>query len=339
VKRVLLAIVFAAELAAAPALTVENYIAALERIDGQLEANQLVAAQTAAREIIGTDVVWAKGTFLADASLLTSIADAQRAQGPHRVRLLTAISELRRASGMDVARGDQKLLEQIAAEQEPPELPKGGEIPTKLERDVPLLERIAESISDMLEWVRSQLRKLIEWILDLLPRPDRSGATAGLSWIVWAVVGAIVLLVVILAFSVLRKSQKNVSVPIAASTPLGSKRDEDPLSRGALEWERYAGELAAAGQFREAIRAWYHAVLVTCYAAGILHFRKGRTNWEYVASLSPSLVWRPDVIELTRRFEREWYGHEESAREAYEECEDRARTILDAVRREMRGAA
>jgi hypothetical protein len=343
VKKLLVTILLATGIAADPEVTVkfeiEAYIEALESIDAQLESNQLVAAQTAAREMIGTEVVWAKGTFLADGSLLDAIAEAQRAQGAHRVRLLTTISELRRASGMDVARGDRKLLEQIAAEQEPPELPKGGEIPTKLERDVPLLERIAESIGDMLEWVRKQLRKAIEWILDLLPRPDRPGATAGLSWIVWAVVGAIVVLVVILAFSVLRKSQKNVAVPIAASAPLGSKRDEDPLSRGAQEWERYAGELAAAGQFREAIRAWYHAVLVTCYAAGILHFRKGRTNWEYVASLSPSLVWRPDVIELTRRFEKEWYGGEQSARDAYEECEDRARTILDAVRREMRGAA
>ena len=320
-------------------LLIEDYVARLEHIDALLDSNQLAAAQNAARELMGTEVVWPKGNFFADDSLLTAIATAQRTAGPHRTRLLHTIDELRRASGMESARSNQKLLEQIAAEQEPPALPKGGEIPTKLNRDVPLLERIAQSLSDMFKWIWDQIVKFLEWILDLFPRREAPGATTGMSWIVWAVVGGIVLLVVLLAASVLRRSKKNVSVRVTASAPIGSARDEDPLSRGALEWERYAGELAAAGQFREAIRAWYHAVLVTCYAAGILHFRKGRTNWEYVASLAPTLAWRPDVIELTRRFEREWYGADLSTEDAYDVCAEAARSILDALRREMRGAA
>jgi hypothetical protein len=126
-------------------------------------------------------------------------------------------------------------------------------------------------------------------------------------------------------------------VVVGTSVPFGSKRDEDPLSRGAMEWERYAIQLAAAGRFREAIRAWYHAVLVTCYAAGVLHFRKGRTNWEYVATLAPSLPWRPEMIRLTRRFEREWYGSDESTLGALDDCGASARAILESVRE--RGAA
>ena len=61
-----------------------------------------------------------------------------------------------------------------------------------------------------------------------------------------------------------------------------SQRDADPLSREQDEWEKYAAELAAAGRLREAIRAWYHAVLVGLFRAGLLHHHKGRTNWEYV---------------------------------------------------------
>lgn len=193
----------------------------------------------------------------------------------------------------------------------------------------------------MIEWLWKKLKQFLKWLVDLLPRRRNAFGqpTAGLHWIVWAVVGAIVLIILYLAFDVLRRSRARGPAEVETSTPIGSNQDEDPLSRGATEWERYAGELANAQRYREAIRAWYHAVLVTCYAAGILHFRKGRTNWEYIASLAPSLEWRPDAIELTRRFEQEWYGALHSTRDAYDACSDLAQSVLDALRREMRGAA
>jgi hypothetical protein len=326
VRWTILLLLFALNAAAIP---VHDYIAALERIDALLAANQRDAAKNEALTLKDVEVEWAKGKFRADASLLASIAKGERAQ------LIATIAELRRASGMSAAQADRRLLQQIAAEQEPPELPKGGVVPTKLNRDVPLIERIANSISDMLRWLRKKLRELVDWLFDLLPRRrDAAGRpTAGLHWIVWAVVGAILLVILYLAFDVLRRSRARGPVEVETSAPIGSKQDEDPLSRGSTEWERYAVDLAGAGRFREAIRAWYHAVLVTCYAAGILHFRKGRTNWEYIASLAPSVEWRPDAIELTRRFEQEWYGALQSTRDAYDACSERAQSVLDALRR------
>ncbi|HEY0158666.1 MAG TPA: DUF4129 domain-containing protein, partial [Thermoanaerobaculia bacterium] len=163
------------------------------------------------------------------------------------------------------------------------------------------------------------------------------GAAGGAGWAVTAVTIVIALAIALLAFEVARRSKRREKTAVAISEPVGSRRDEDPLSRGATEWERYAAQLAAAGRFREAIRAWYHAVLVTCYSAGVLHFRKGRTNWEYVATVAPSIPWRPELIELTRRFELEWYGHDQSTSDALDDCSGRARHILDALRR--RGAA
>jgi hypothetical protein len=343
-RLLLIALVSWGAAAASPALSmpVTEYVQRLELIDRMLAEDGLAPAKIEAQELLGAQVVWQRGTFSADASVLQAVLDAQAANGPHRTRLLATIAELRRATGMEAARGDRKLLERIAAEQDVPDLPKGGDIPTRIERDVPMLDRIAESIGEMLEWVREQLRNLLDWLLDLVPRrrPNESTASVAMRWVVFAVVAVIVVIVLVLAVGVLRRSR--ASTPgdtVQSSTPLGSKADEDPLSRGASEWERYAGELARAGRFREAIRAWYHAVLVTCYAAGVLHFRKGRTNWEYVALLSPALEWRPDLIELTRHFEREWYGSLQSNEEALDECSSRAAGIIDALRREMRGAA
>lgn len=323
-------------------ISLADYVSRLEKIEGLLSARQLDAAKGQAAGLKDVQIVWAKGTFSADASLLALIGKAQLADGPHRTRLATTIRELRHAGGMEGVHGDRKLLEKIAAEQEPAELTAGGDIDTTLDRDLPMLERVAESIMDMLRWIGKKLKKFVDWLFDLFPDTERGKEGKGspaLRWIVFAVVAGIVLLVLILAVRVLRRS-KGADPALAASLPpLGSTADEDPLSRGATEWERYAAELAAAGRFREAIRAWYHAVLVTCYAAGILHFRKGRTNWEYVASLPPTLTWRADLIELTRRFEKEWYGADLSTAETNEECSERARGILDALERESRGAA
>ena len=317
----------------AGALPVADYVAALERMDALLAANQLAGAQAEARALLGAEVTWAKGKFRADETLLQAIVSARSAEGPHRARLLATIVELRRATGMESAGGDRKLLAQIAAEQQAPELPKGGVIPTTIEEDIPMLERIARAISDALEWIGKKLSRLLEWLLDLLPRRMAvDGGSPVSRWIVFAIVGAILLIVVLLAINVLRRSRAAANDDVETSAPLGSRADDDPLSRGATEWERYAAQLAAAGKFREAIRAWYHAVLVTCYAAGILHFRKGRTNWEYVASLGPSLEWRPEMIELTRRFEREWYGSLHSTPDALDECSVRARQILGTLR-------
>lgn len=328
--------------AAAAPLDIAAYIGRLETIDALLAQKALEPAKSEARMLLGSEITWARGKFVADASLLQAILDSPTAEGPHRARLLATIVELRRASGMESARGDRRLLERIAAEQDVPELPKGGIIPTKLERDVPMLERVARSISDMLEWLGKQLKKFLEWLFDLFPRrrPNESTASVAMRWVVFGVVALILLLVLVLAFKVLRRSRTGTAATVQSSAvPLGSKADEDPLSRGATEWERYAAELATAGRFREAIRAWYHAVLVTCYAAGILHFRKGRTNWEYVALLAPSLPWRPEMIELTRRFEREWYGSLHSTSEALDDCSEFAAHIIEAIRRDLRGAA
>ena len=333
------ALILAILMTATP-LTIEQYVGALERIDSLLVSNQLAVAQSEARALMNRDVIWKDGKFRTDSALLGAIAHAQRADGPHRARLLFAIDELRRVAGMEAGRADPKLLERIAAEQAVPDLPEGGKIATTIEEDLPLIERIARMFEDLFEWIGDRIEQFRDWLRDLLPS-RRGGVPAGagdIRWLVYLVVGAIVVVLLALAVKVLRNSR--AAVPeTTSSEPLGSKRDEDPLSRGATEWERYAATLASSGRFREASRAWYHAVLVTCYAAGILHFRKGRTNWEYISSLPPSLAWRADLIALTRSFEREWYGADESASEAHVECRDLAQNIIASIQRELRGAA
>jgi len=319
-------------------LGVDEYIASLERLHGFVATNQLEAAHAQAKELLGAEITSPAGMFYADDLLVDEAGRVTRVDRQLLDRLELTIAELRATGAGGRKAPDEKLLRQVAQEQHVAGFVPGGDL-TLTVKETPLLERIATSIGEVFKWIGEKLGKLLDWLVDLLPRsaPETPGATGGIRWIVVAVVAAIVLIVLGLAFEVIRRSRRRRVQAVQSTEPIGSTRDDDPLSRGANEWERYAAQLAAAGRFREAIRAWYHAVLVTCYGAGILHFRKGRTNWEYVASLPPSTGWRPDLIELTRRFEQEWYGADQSAADAEEECGERARRILEALH--QRGAA
>lgn len=316
-----------------------GYVQSLETMRNLIEANQLEAAKTEAAAWKDAEITWSGGTMRADGTLLDAVAALKRPDHQIVRRLETTIAELRASGALYAKPPDRKALQQVAAEQDVPELVPGGEVPTKIKAEVPFLEQIANVIEAVYDWLDEMIGRILDWLLDLFPRSTiaQPGATAGMRNLVIAAVLLIVLLIILLA--VRAKRSPKLATIVEASLPRGSKRDEDPLSRGATEWERYAAQLAAAGRFREAIRAWYHAVLVTCYSAGILHFRKGRTNWEYVSALAPSLPWRAEMIQLTRSFERQWYGADESTEEALDECSRRARSILESIRRHAQTGA
>ena len=73
-------------------------------------------------------------------------------------------------------------------------------------------------------------------------------------------------------------------------------------------------------------------MLVALYRAGTLQYRKGRTNWEYVSAVPAGTSWRSRFIEMTRHFEREWYGRDTSTAEALLESEQMALALLSSVR-------
>ena len=329
------AVLLFAAAAQAQELSVGDYVSRLERLHSLLRANQLTIAQDEAHALAKMTVRWSGGTFHTDSALLNDIGLAKRAEQQLVLRLGYTIDALRHDAPRETGAADQKALADVAAAQAVPEYAPGGTVPTRVQAEIPMLERVVEAIAAALQWLGEKIGKILDWLLDLLPRKavGEAGATSGMRALVIGLAIVIALVIALLAVQAIRRARKREDVPLETSEPIGSKRDEDPLSRGATEWEKYAVQLAASGRLREAIRAWYHAVLVTCYADGVLHYKKGRTNWEYIAALAPSYGWRPELIALTRRFEQEWYGSLRSTAEAHDECSRRARNILDALRR------
>jgi hypothetical protein len=313
----------------AHAMTLNDYIATLERIRN--EPRDVAAVD--AKSLIGTQVDAPGGNFTADSSVLDAVAN-KRADAI--TRLDATIAALKNASAAKAPAVDPKLLERLRKEESIRELQRGGEVLSPPETNNSILDNVANRIRKAFEWLADEFADFFEWLEKLWPKepqqemPKPSG---GVPFIVTVLVIAIVGVLLIIALEALRRSRKSKADEIVTSDPIQSRRDEDPLSRGATEWERYAAQLAAAGRIREAIRAWYHAVLVTCYGAGILSFRKGRTNWEYVSMMRAEVAWRPLFADLTRRYEREWYGRAESTPEALDDCSGRAQSILGAIRK------
>jgi len=324
----------------ANALTLTEYIGALERIQSLVASGQNEPASNIARTLSGETIESPNGRFHADDALLGALSDPKKIEVRIVPRLAATIAELRRVNGdKNVIQPDQNLLETIEQEQRVAKPKEGGNIATDdLTGD--WTTRMMKAMSDVFEWIGDKLEKFFDWLRSFWPKSGRREVDGGdIHGMVIGIAIAIAIVVVMLAWIAIRRGRRAKPEVVESAAPIASKADEDPLSRAANEWERYAVQLANARRYREAIRAWYHAVLVALYSAAILHHRKGRTNWEYIAMLSPSLAWRREFIELTRRFEHEWYGAFESDEEAYDDCSRRAKSILSAVARVSRGAA
>lgn len=311
-------------------MTSQQYLAALESI----RTSDATAARTRAQQLLGAEIESPAGRFSADGALLHEVMANPAAAQPH---LDATIDALRAAAPRTVnGKVDPRLLERLRAEEAAAAMKAGGEIRTTPPGDEKALEATASGFAKAWRWVMKQFERLANWFERWWPKETlEEKAKPGIAprWMVTAIVIIIVIVLAILAFEVVRRSHVAAPQEMVTSDPVTSRRDEDPLSRGANEWERYAAQLAAAGRTREAIRAWYHAVLVTLYAAGILHFKKGRTNWEYIAALAPDVPWRAQFVALTRHFETEWYGHDRSSDDALDQAAGGARGILDLVRR------
>jgi hypothetical protein len=301
-------------------------------VRAHLQSGRLDEARGAAKALRGRTVAWGDEALAPDASLLGAVvaardaADGRRAASRLR-RLLVALGAPSASHDPTPARAD--LLARVTPTDD---LRKGGDVPRLRVKPLSFPERVEAALVSAADAIASALRRLRDWLRALRPRRLDAPSTPGRAAV--AAIAVALGVVAVLAVLVLR-ARRRLQAPapeVGSARVVSSRRDEDPLSREASGWEERARELAAERRFREAIRAWYHAVLVALFQAGLLHHQKGRTNWEYVARLDPRLGWRPGFVALTRLFDREWYGRRASDAAALGECAREARGVLVAVR-------
>jgi hypothetical protein len=317
-------------------LSVEEYRGELARLEGALRNEDVGAAREQAKALLAVTVSWRGETLAPDASVLRPISSlSQTSEARAHADRVAALGRALDASSGALAADrppDHERLDRLRRAQAPPTLEKGGSVSNPDLRPVSLPERIQETIAAFWDWVVETARKIWRWLKKLWPRRAVRGepSSFGLNLGVMSMVAVITALLALMAVRALRRSTAGGEE--LSQLEAGSARDEDPLSREANEWEAYALELAAKGRRREAIRAWYHAVLVTLFRTGTLHYHKGRTNWEYVSRIAPEAAWRPVFAEMTRVFDREWYGRDSSSAESLHDCMQGARRILGVLR-------
>jgi Domain of unknown function (DUF4129) len=333
----LLALFFPGALGAVT-ISPDDYRGRLAAIDARLRAGDWVGARAEAGRLAADRIAFGGQILEPDLSVLQPLADARDARSARAVslrlgRLIAALEAQRAGKPEPAGRSDPRLLDEVRARETVLDLPKGQVKPADGDD---LLDVLFDVFDPVRRWTDDLWQRIKDWwqrlFPDAAPRKGLLDRLLNLPVAVTLLVVALALAGAWLAARALRQRRRRQEPAPDAAAPPPPAADDDPLSREAGEWERYARELAAAGRHREAVRAWYHAVLVALFRTGALHHRKGRTNWEYVSALAPGYAWRSRFAEMTRCFEREWYGRDRSTPEALHEAAGLARSLLDAFR-------
>jgi len=107
--------------------------------------------------------------------------------------------------------------------------------------------------------------------------------------------------------------------------------DED-RAQTAEQWRQEADRLAAQGNYREALRCRYRALVAELADRRLIDEVPGRTSGDYERAVR-ALVPEADeqFSSVTRLFERCWYGHEPSDAKAQVVFDEAARAVIDEV--------
>jgi hypothetical protein len=161
---------------------------------------------------------------------------------------------------------------------------------------------------------------------------------AGFGSLVWILLAGL-LLAVVLVSSLLYWTNRRASGPkpprptsgVAAPTDDGPAPDEQPAD---VLW-RQAAALAQAGQFLEATRSLYAAILSLLHREQLLRYERTRTNGEYVQQVRLAPEAPPGLAapfaRLTALFDLKWYGGQACDGPGYAACHRLAEEIRGMI--------
>ncbi|MBN9683799.1 MULTISPECIES: DUF4129 domain-containing protein [unclassified Corallococcus] len=181
-------------------------------------------------------------------------------------------------------------------------------------------------------WWRRFIDKLGEWLRDFFkrnnPRPQSretalpvSGGAAANVLVVMLVALTLAVLGVVLV-SVLRRKRGDSGPALEVSTVDAAALAGNPdhaLSRPPEGWAHLADALAAKGEYREAVRNLYLALLSRLHRDGAIHYDETLSNWDYLRAFRGRPEVKAPFRELTRRFDFAWYGNVPVSADGYTE--------------------
>ena len=168
------------------------------------------------------------------------------------------------------------------------------------------------------QWFADSIENFFKWLASLFPKTaPRAGATIpDFGWLIfvfWALVASLLGYLLFAAYRV-----------FAGNTRWGGRRkkkddegfegeDAELLSLPPDELGERAAKFARDGNYREALRHRYIALLLRLDGRGVWRYDTRRTNWEHIAALRRGAAQNGAAIvaplsDLTRRFDRVRYG-------------------------------
>ncbi|GMU08316.1 DUF4129 domain-containing protein [Corallococcus caeni] len=171
-------------------------------------------------------------------------------------------------------------------------------------------------------WWRRFIDKLGEWLKEFFKRHDpqpksretalplSGGAAADILVVILVALTLAVLGVVLV--SVLRRKRAAPGPALDVRTVDAAALADNPdhaLSRPPEGWAHLADALAAKGEYREAVRNLYLALLSRLHRDGAIHYDETLSNWDYLRAFRGRPEVKAPFRELTRRFDFAWYGN------------------------------
>jgi hypothetical protein len=179
------------------------------------------------------------------------------------------------------------------------------------------IDKLSKGINAALNWID----KLIDWLVNLLPKGDRRMPSSDENWIASVRVAVIVLLIGLLCALVFvlwrswaRRQAARAEIFAAAveSTPDLDAEDTMADDLPSNRWLDFAHELAEKGSLRLALRAFYLAILAGLAEHELITIEKSKSNREYEMELHRRAHQKKALLAAFSKsreiFECVWYG-------------------------------
>jgi hypothetical protein len=192
-------------------------------------------------------------------------------------------------------------------------------------------------------WWKRFMDWLEKWLENLFKRERQpvqpptsltpvSGASAANALVV-ILIGAVLVVLVAVLLRAFGQRQQQESAQLEVSTLDSAALAQDPmnaLARPPEGWAHLADELASQGQYREAVRSLYLALLSRLHREGAILYDSTLSNWDYLRQFKGRREWLPPFRELTRRFDFAWYGNLPVGADGYRDFRALTQPILTA---------
>ena len=194
------------------------------------------------------------------------------------------------------------------------------------------LDQFIFSMGQTLLSIGHALDRLWKWLLQafdfkraLAPpatsnTPLSSGIFNALAYLLWAALAGTLILFIVR----LRRLKKTRRPTSATPPPIPNLADEEvaPDQLPDDEWSALAGQKIAAGEFRQALRALFLAILALLASRRLIAVERWKSNSDYEKELRRKAKNRADLLTLFAQsrfgFERCWYGRDSVTLEALE---------------------